>query len=83
MEGWRNYLLDALDDGVLGGQRQLLDVFDDDLFAGALDGAAEDQEEEEFHAGQTGFGIGIAAQSHRVGQPHQDQLPQHVLRWQR
>ena len=76
---WSIYLLNALDNGVLGSKRQFLNIFDEDLFTGSLNSTAENQKKKQFHSGQTGFGIRIAAKCHRIRKPHQNQLTENIL----
>ena len=61
-------LLDAFDDGMLCAERQFLDVLDDSFFARSLNGAAQDQQQEHLHTGQTHFRVRVATQRHRIGQ---------------
>ena len=72
--------MDAGDDGHLRRLGQPLDVGDDGVLVGSLDGAAEHQHQQQLQSAQTGRRFRIAAQRHRVRQPHHDHLAQLVLR---
>lgn len=73
------YLLDALHDGVLSGQGEPLDVFDDLLFGWALNGAAQDEEEEPLHPGQSRLRVRLLPEGHWIRKSDQNELPENVL----
>lgn len=64
---WCRYLFDALDNPVLRVKGQLLDSRDEVLFGRALDGAAQEEEEQEAELLQRKLGRGRSAERDAVG----------------
>ena len=73
------HLLDQVDERVLDGGGQVLDGPDDRLVLVALDGGAQDEEEDHVHLVQRVLGRRLGANAQHVGQPDNQDLSQNIL----